>query len=190
MEHYSPMYRLLILVGVNVLWCAHNLDLIWQSENLGLAQSRCSSKRIVNHLNVVTHFAWIRSSHQQRRIADEMIEFNCIHEKQDSNGLPSCLGEPRDWQVYFYENKYATLEVISKKLFLSFNFLLSFAFDADTHFLLLILRKAKFSQLVARELINNILTMRTQCPEFMVNIDLQDTAILVFIERGWAKTSI
>jgi hypothetical protein len=54
----------------------------------------------------------------------------------------------------------------------------------DTQFLLLVLRKAKFSQLVARELIDNILTMRTQCPEFMVNIDLQDPGILAFIERG------
>ena len=54
----------------------------------------------------------------------------------------------------------------------------------DTFFLVQVLRTAKFSQLRARELIENILTMRTKCPEYMVNIDTHEPGLLTYIDKG------
>lgn len=54
----------------------------------------------------------------------------------------------------------------------------------DTKFLLAILRRAKFSQLVARQLIDNVMTARTTCPEYMANLDIQDANTVAFIEKG------
>jgi len=54
----------------------------------------------------------------------------------------------------------------------------------DTLFLLQVLRTAKFSQLRARELIETILTMRTKCPEYMVNLDTHEPGIMAMIDGG------
>jgi hypothetical protein len=51
-------------------------------------------------------------------------------------------------------------------------------------FLLAMLRRAKFSQLEARRLIENILTAKTLFPEYMSNVDIQDPGVLAFIEKG------
>lgn len=59
-----------------------------------------------------------------------------------------------------------------------------FTSRTDTDFLLQVLRTAKFSQLRSREIIENILTMKTKLPKMMSNLDSQDPAILAFIERG------
>jgi hypothetical protein len=58
-------------------------------------------------------------------------------------------------------------------------------FGADTDFLLQVLRTAKFSQLRAREIIENILTMKTKLPKMMSNLDSHDPTTLAFIERGY-----
>ena len=55
---------------------------------------------------------------------------------------------------------------------------------ADTEFLLSVLRTAKFSQLRAREIIENILTMKTKLPHLLANLDSHDPTLLAFIERG------
>jgi len=54
----------------------------------------------------------------------------------------------------------------------------------DTIFLLQVLRTAKFSQLRAREIIETILTMRTKCPEYMVNLDTQEAGLMSMIDGG------
>lgn len=54
----------------------------------------------------------------------------------------------------------------------------------DTKFLLAMLRRSKFSQLKARELIENILTAKTMFPEMMSNIDIQDSKLLGFVDKG------
>jgi len=55
---------------------------------------------------------------------------------------------------------------------------------ADTEFLLSVLRTAKFSQLRAREIIENMLTMKTKLPHLLSNLDSHDPILLSFIERG------
>jgi len=59
-----------------------------------------------------------------------------------------------------------------------------FVSRTDTSFLLQVLRTAKFSQLRARELIETILTMRTKCPEYMVNLDTHEPGIQAMIDGG------
>lgn len=59
-----------------------------------------------------------------------------------------------------------------------------FTCRTDTKFLLAILRRAKFSQLVARQLIDNILTIRTKHPKVTVNYDTQDPCTLAYIDAG------
>jgi len=59
---------------------------------------------------------------------------------------------------------------------------------ADTAFLLAMLRRAKFSQLEARRLIENILTAKTLFPDYMSNIDLTDPGILAFIDKGSVRS--
>jgi hypothetical protein len=54
----------------------------------------------------------------------------------------------------------------------------------DTLYLLHVLRTAKFSQLRARELIETILTMRTKCPQYMVNLDTHEKGIQAYIDKG------
>lgn len=54
----------------------------------------------------------------------------------------------------------------------------------DTRFLLAMLRRSKFSQLKARELIENILRVKVLLPEYMNNIDTHDPGLLGFIDRG------
>lgn len=56
--------------------------------------------------------------------------------------------------------------------------------STDTKFLLAILRRAKFSQLVARQLIDNILTIRTKHPKMTVNYDIQDPCTMAYIDAG------
>ncbi|ESO07986.1 hypothetical protein HELRODRAFT_185411 [Helobdella robusta] len=54
----------------------------------------------------------------------------------------------------------------------------------DTQFLLTILRRSKFSQLVARELIENMLTMKTKYPNLMSNLDLKEPAFRTMLDAG------
>jgi len=54
----------------------------------------------------------------------------------------------------------------------------------DTELMLQILRTAKFSQLRAREIVENLLTMKTKLPKLMTNIDSHDPGILAHIEAG------
>jgi len=51
--------------------------------------------------------------------------------------------------------------------------------------MLQVLRTAKFSQLRAREIIENILKMKTKFPKLMADIDSQEPAILAYIDKGW-----
>lgn len=59
-----------------------------------------------------------------------------------------------------------------------------FTCRTDTTFLLAVLRRAKFSQLVARELINNILSARTNYKDYMTNLDIQDDVTLNYIDTS------
>ena len=55
---------------------------------------------------------------------------------------------------------------------------------ADTTFLLRFLRQAKFSQLRAREVVENILKIKTEHPYWMDDVDLADPDFIKFLKSG------
>lgn len=61
---------------------------------------------------------------------------------------------------------------------------LNISVHADTEFMLQVLRTAKFSQLRAREIIENILTMKVKFPKLMSNVDSQEPGISAYIDQG------
>jgi hypothetical protein len=61
-----------------------------------------------------------------------------------------------------------------------------YTFRTDTTFLLALLRRAKFSQLVARDLVDNIMNARTSYPQYMANLDIQDPNTMAYLDKGIA----
>ncbi len=55
----------------------------------------------------------------------------------------------------------------------------------DTLFLLKFLRHGKFSQLRAREVLENFLLHKTEYPQWRENIDMADPDILDVVKTGW-----
>ena len=60
----------------------------------------------------------------------------------------------------------------------------------DTAFLLLYLRGAKFSQLRARELLENTMRAMTELPRWFKTIDTREPGVLEYFKLGWALVNI